>query len=336
VSAEAPTAPTASRRWKIARFALQVAVSLGLVWVVARRADIDVLSKLVAGLDWGLWAAGLALCLLVPVVSAARFRVFIGGLGASSSLASVLAVNLESTYVNLAVPGEVAGGVVRWYRISNALGGGARALAVVVVERVYDWAGLGAIAAVGAGALFDESASGRALRVAVVVCAGLVLVAAAALFFAFRSSRLRDGVLRRLAGGAVEGTWTSRVRATWTACAELTDRPAPLVRAAVLTVLAMSISLCGAVLMARAASVTVPFLPFAAATCAVVLVSQAPVTVAGVGLREASFPTMLAAWGVTSESALVLGMNAFAASLAVALAGGVVHWTGRATLSPTS
>jgi hypothetical protein len=320
VSAEAPTAPTASRRWKIARFALQVAVSLGLVWVVARRADIDVLSKLVAGLDWGLWAAGLALCLLVPVVSAARFRVFIGGLGASSSLASVLAVNLESTYVNLAVPGEVAGGVVRWYRISNALGGGARALAVVVVERVYDWAGLGAIAAVGAGALFDESASGPALRVAVVVCAGLVLVAAAALFFAFRSSRLRDGVLRRLAGGAVEGTWTSRVRATWTACAELTDRPAPLVRAAVLTVLGMSI----------------PFLPFAAATCAVVLVSQAPVTVAGVGLREASFPTMLAAWGVTSESALVLGMNAFAASLAVALAGGVVHWTGRAALRPSS
>lgn len=330
LDAAAEPKPPRAKPWKLLRFAAQAAVSALLVWTVVRRANADVLSQLISTVDWSLWTVGLALSLLVPVVSGERFRGLIARLGAKASLASVLAVNLESTFFNLALPGEIAGGVMRWYRISDAVGGGARAVSVVVVERIFDWAGLATVAAAGAGLLFEGAKSETALRWAVLVCAGLVLLGSGALLAASRSSWLKAAAARRRERAT--GRWTTRFLDAWSACAELTATPGAFARTAALTVAGISLSLCGSLLMARAVYPGLPILPFAAATCAVVLLSQAPVTVAGVGLREASFPMMLGAWGVTSEAALVLGMNAFAVVLCLALVGGVVHFTGRAVI----
>ena len=48
-------------------------------------------------------------------------------------------------------------------------------------------------------------------------------------------------------------------------------------------------------------------------------------TFAGLGLREASLPVLLAAYGVTREVGLLLGLCMFLPTLLLGIAGGILH-----------
>ena len=92
----------------------------------------------------------------------------------------------------------------------------------------------------------------------------------------------------------------------------------------------------GTVVMARAIDPQMPVLPYVAATAALALLAQIPITIAGVGLRELSLPVFLAAYGVTRETALLLGASAFLPYLLLGTIGFLLRVTGRSRLESST
>jgi hypothetical protein len=68
------------------------------------------------------------------------------------------------------------------------------------------------------------------------------------------------------------------------------------------------------------------------ASSAIVILTQLPLTFAGLGLREASLPVLLAAYGVTREVGLLLGLCMFLPTLLLGVAGGILHALGKPSI----
>jgi hypothetical protein len=88
------------------------------------------------------------------------------------------------------------------------------------------------------------------------------------------------------------------------------------------------------VLLARRIGIALPVPALAAVTAMGSLAAMLPISVGGLGLREAAYVAVLSAWGVAREAALALGLTSLAAVLVVALAGGVVLAAQRRILRP--
>ena len=70
----------------------------------------------------------------------------------------------------------------------------------------------------------------------------------------------------------------------------------------------------------------VPWIEIVVATAMVTLAVALPISIAGVGVREASFPLLLAADGVPQELAITLGIALSGVVLVAGLLGGPIHF----------
>lgn len=313
--------------------AVQFAVSASLLAWAISRADVRAAADLARRVDPVLWAAGAALVVAGPLVAALRTRELLAAAGRGAAWRSLVAVNLESTFFSIVLPGDVAGGVVRWARLRGGAGSGGRALGIILVERIADWFSLGVLACAGAATLFDGPGAPAARAVVAVAGAALALAAVASLLVA--RSRALPGRLRAAAARRAPGLVARALDAAHDAVESIATatRDRRLAARIAWTSLAYwGVAWTGAVLLARAVSPGIPPLAFVGAAAAVAVVSQLPVTIAGLGLREASLPVLLAGHGVTRETGLLLGLSLFAPNLVVGVAGGVLHLLGRTSL----
>ena len=89
--------------------------------------------------------------------------------------------------------------------------------------------------------------------------------------------------------------------------------------------LVQGLNLAMAVAAARAIGLQVPWIEIVVATAMVTLAVALPISIAGVGVREASFPLLLAADGVPQELAITLGIALSGIVLVAGLLGGPIH-----------
>ncbi len=315
-----------------ARWLLRAAISIALLTLVIARMDAGRFGALAARVHWGWWTLGLAVELLSRVASAQRSRLLIRHLGHRVSLGSVAAVNLEAIFFSLMLPSELLAGIVRWGRFARHLGDRTATFTLLAGERLIDAVLLALVAAAGTP-LFFAGDSAQRLRGFTAVTAAAIAVLGGAAVLAGRS---------RFATRAVQA-WRSRGRSGASAWVEHLARLLAASRtlagdarqtAAVLfwTVAYWCVFLIGGVVMARAVFPQMPALPYVAATAAMVLLTQIPLTIAGVGLRELSLPVLLAAHGVTDEVGLLVGLSAFVPYALLGVAGFVLRLIGRARL----
>lgn len=312
---------------------LRIAVSGSLLGLVIVRMDASQFGVLVTRADWAWWTAGLALVILATVASAQRLRLLIGGLGHRVSLGSVAAVNLEAIFFSLVIPGELLAGVVRWDRFSRHIGSRAGAFTVVAAERLIDWVVSALMAAAGAGLLFAGESAPR-LRALTAAIATTVAVLGGGAVLAGRSPSFGRAVEAWMKYcGPRTRAWVERLRRILGAGRTLAADPRRTLAVFMWTAAYWGIALAGSVMMARAVFPQMPVLPFVAATAAVALLAQVPLTVAGMGLRELSLPVLVGSYGVTREVGLVVGFSAFVPYALLGAAGFVLRLVGRTGLA---
>jgi len=320
------------RRARVFRV-VQLFVSATLLTFVFRRIDLTLVGDVLDRVHWKLWTFGLALALLAPLAAACRFAAMLGADGYHVRTRSVLAVNLEAMFFSLVLPGDLVGGAIRWARVGQHTGRRGGALGLVICERLLDWAALGICAAAGAGLLFAGPDAERSRSV--VLLGGGMLAAAAIGSLAISASDAWPRVAE-WAEAAVHGrvaTWLIRsVGSVLGGLHGVMTSRALMLRAIGYTALYWLLALTGAVAMAHAVHAELPPLPFIAAMSAIAVVAQLPLTIGGLGLREASLPFLLAAYGVTREVGLVIGLSAFVPGLLLGLAGAGIHMGGLSRL----
>lgn len=286
-----------------------------------------------AAVDGRLAAMAVALVLLVRGAETLQMTWILRRSGLAVGPGRVLMAKSLGAAYSLALPGDLAGGVVKWSSLAASTGRGSASLQGVVYNRVVLLAaelGLG-LAALLLRPPWDSPAATAAVAAAVVaVLAGLAVV---------YHPRTGAGLDRRLL--AVAERWLpARVGRD---ARGLSAAAGPFRGFAGRSHLAFLVAAAGIVVLrclvlvtwSRALGLAVPWLALVWIKALLGLLRQLPVTIGGLGLRETAFVVLLAPFGVAPEQAFALGLVAFTGNLAYALvglvcqgllAGGVVRW----------
>ena len=300
-----------------ARLALQLAVSGGLLAYLVWLVDLERTASLIVSSNPAYLLAALAIFVGTTWGMSWRWQVLLASKGIREPLGWLTKLYFVSYAAGQVLPTSIGGDAVRIIeharRRPTAKG---EAVAAVLMERV-----VGATATLVLVALGLVAVAGRFdnLRLVVwieVAFAGLIATATVLLFSRRTSRHVVERVFRP--GRRV------RLRSLYLALHEYRSRPGVLAVVLVATLAVqlprfLAIWLCG-----EAVGVGISPLPYLLLGPLLLLVVMVPVTINGLGVREAFFVAFLAQFGVAADAALATGVLYFAITVAASLPGGFI------------
>lgn len=242
------------------------------------------------------WVLTLLVFLAGHAVSAAKWNLLASG---QVPFSAVLRAHFAGLVANLSLPGVAGGDVVRAALLYGRVPDKARLALGSLADRLIDTVGLLLIAALGLALAIGRFASGIELLVgvgiALAICAGGVLLAV----------KFHSPVVRRLPVG-------SRMKRIGERCGEalmvLSRQKGRLVLCLVLSV-AVQIAFIGAtVALAETANLNAPIQAWLFAWPLAKLIATLPISIAGLGVREASLAGFLAPFGAPAAAVVAVGL----------------------------
>jgi uncharacterized membrane protein YbhN (UPF0104 family) len=293
--------------------------SVTLVAVLAWRLDWRQVGSAFAALDARLWLAAVGVYLLAQLASSFRWLLLARVLGLSGGPGRYLAYYFIGMFFNLVLPTSVGGDVVRaWYLARQAgpeppTGRKTAAVLSVLADRANGLAVLMVVACLGLAfypVALPAWLTATVLGMGAAALAGLALLPALPYLRPWLPQRpavqqVVDGTVLYLRHGKV---------------------------LAVVTALSLFVQLASVVLVwlvGRGLGLAVPFPYYCILMSVVAVLTLLPVSVNGMGLREAGTVLLLAPLGVGEAQAVTLSILSFAVQAAASLGGSVVYLFGR-------
>lgn len=298
----------------------RLAGSAVLISFLAWRLDWGKVTAAFRGLDVRFWLAALGLQLFTQVVSTWRWQMFARSLRLGGTFRNYLAYYFVGMFFNLVLPTSVGGDVVRaWYLAHRPGSGSGRkmpAFLSVLADRVSGVVVLAAVAC--AAALFSGTELPGWIALAVFLVGagafagvvGLPVLDRMLHLPHFATARLER--LRRISRGGMVYYRDVTLMAKTTALS--------------LVVQVNSVMVMG--LIGAGLGLPVPPLYYGLLMPLVTLLTLLPVSVNGMGLREASTVFLLAPLGVGPGEAVTLALLLFAAQTSAGLVGLVPYLAG--------
>jgi uncharacterized membrane protein YbhN (UPF0104 family) len=288
---------------------LRLLVSGLLLAVVAWRMSWSQAAQTFAQVRVELWAAAVVLYVLTQIVSGWRWQILARPLGFERPLWQYTGFYFVGMYFNLVLPTSVGGDVVRAWYLDGQSGRRLSAFLSVFVDRLSGLVVLVALA-VAASVLSPIDLSRWML-----VC---VWGAAAALLFGMATLPL-------LARYPLLGDKYAKLGAEVRDSFALILRPLPLA----LSLVVQSANVVLVWLVGLALGVSVPAAYYWVLVPMVTLLTMAPVSINGVGVREGAMIAFLGPLGVPAAAAVSLSLLWFSVFTTASLLGGAVYLFGR-------
>lgn len=316
-----PASPSSLKRFMVPL--LKLCVSVALIALLCSRIDAARLwaTARTAAPSWLL--AGLGLYLAMILASAWRWGLLLEAQGLSVRFGRLTNSFLVATFFNNFLPSNIGGDVIRIADTAPAAGSKTLAATVVLIDRAIGLLGLVLLAAIGATlvpAMVDDG-GGRlgpgliwlGFGAALLVAAPLVLIPQA-LPRLLKPLRVLhpewiDDRLDRL-GGALD-----RFRGA----------PSALLGCFVGAVVVQALLAGFYLAVARSMAIPIGFSELAVVVPISFLVQMAPVSVNGLGVREATFGFYFSRLGLPLESALVVSFVGAAVIMLFSVSGGIVY-----------
>jgi uncharacterized protein (TIRG00374 family) len=297
-------------------------VVLALVFSFLPLSDVIAAARRV---DAGLWLASLAIFWVGHVISAAKWQLLADS---RAGFGAVLRAHFGGLIANLCLPGVAGGDVVRATLLFPRVQDRTRLALGSLADRLIDSIGLLILAMGGLVFTLREFASGRILLLSIIAI--LVLATLATVI----GISLQPVILRRLKQGGQLHKVAEKIGGGIRA---LLREPGAL-----LLCLALSMAVQGAfigvnIALAQAAGVDVPIAAWFFAWPLSKIIASLPLSLAGLGVREASLAGFLAPLGAAPASVVATGLLWQTILFATGLIGGailVLSGTGLAPASP--
>lgn len=226
----------------------------------------------------------------------------------TASLWASFWVYLEGAFVNQAVPSTVAGDGLRVFRWrANGLTT-VQALASVFMDRLSGAMGAAIIAALAGWLLFGLTNLGLAIS-----ALGVLAVLAGAAFVTFARTSAMKILAQVFSIAGFQSALANDHR---------------FLASVAISIFGHCISGLAVYFIAVSIDVQISAFILVGVTCVVILVSMLPISFAGWGIREASFLTLLAPFGVNNGDAVLIGLLFGFVSLLAALPGAVSLFCG--------
>jgi uncharacterized protein (TIRG00374 family) len=253
-------------------------------------------------------------------VSALRVRILTGPQGISLSALRIFEISCASTFYGLLLPGDLAGGVVRWYKLSRPDRKPTEVLVVMVVDRILD-----TVLLILIGVVFwaiDARLTVAAPRVFLTLggtVAVLLLITAAIL-----DRRLSRFWIRLAGSRRVPRILRRRLDVVRDSVLRIQQLPKiSLAKFLALMMARHALGLLSLYLLAAALGMSLTFVQVGSIRSAMLIVTLLPVTVSGLGVREASLVFLCGHYGAVATDALAWSLLIFSGLIVVALIGGV-------------
>jgi len=297
-------------------------VSAGLLYVLLSRVDLARLwaTARTASIPWLL--GGLGLYFAMIVVSAWRWEILLRAQGIAVRLGTLLRSYLVATFFNNFLPSNIGGDVIRVRDTAKAAGSKTRAATVVLVDRGIGLIALVFIAAAGASMMPPGSPVvgpfGPGL-LWLALAAGLA-VATPMLVVPHRVGRLLAPLK------AVHQEWVEeRISRLVGSLTRFRETPGPLALGFAGAVIVQAVLVLFYAAVARALDIQIPIAHLAVLVPLSFIVQMAPISVNGLGVREATFSYYFAQLGLPLESALALSFLGAVLVMAFSLSGAVAN-----------
>jgi len=299
------------------RIALKLAVSGALIaWLVLRIPLSDVITQL-KSLDAVSLATGAVLSLAAWWLSALRLHC----LAPEMRLADVVRMTFIGLYYGTVLPGQVAGDLMKAYRLSPAQSTPGRAVAATLVDRVV---ATFALFLIGACAAPWVPQAPNALKwglafAAIGILAGILLLA---------HPRIRALLLRRSDSQEVNGIRGLPARLA-SGLQSIMQRPSRLVKSFQIALVFHALCVAIHLVLAHALRIDLPIAVWALVYAGIAVLLLLPISIAGLGLREGGYVGLLGLFGIGADRALSLSFVFFAYTLLGAVLGWIAELTHR-------
>ena len=306
---------------------LKIVVSGGLLYLlVSRVPEPSQLWTLVrsASVPWLLVA--LALYLLMVLVSAWRWDLLLRAQHISVPYGTLVNSYLVATFFNNFLPSNIGGDVVRIRDTAPHAGSKTLATTIVLVDRGIGLMGLIFVAAVGA--TFTARGNEAIGPVGPSVLWGLLAAGLAALVPAVLVPQGVAALLRPLR--AIHQEWVEvRIERLTTALGKFRDAPGSLANAFVASVVVQAVLVGFYAAIAQALHVVVLTEHIAVVVPLSFIVQMLPVSIGGLGVREATFGYYFTKFGEPLQTALALSLVGGALTMLFSVSGAVANVTRR-------
>ena len=314
------------RRARIAwTVVLRVAVSVALIYYLLQQVSLgEILAVLSRTLDhWLFLLIATALPLGGCFIGVFRWRILLGGIGAQPGVLILLRALLVGTFFNQFLPSTIGGDAARSWWIKHSLGSVTQSLTVVALDRLIGLVGFCAVGLVAAGlrpSLVRELPQFWIVVVVIAAIAGAVAALAHPAAAKVGRRLLSISVLEAARGKAalVYGGLAALGRA-W-------DR---LIIAFLLSMALQFAIVVEYFMLSMALGMEVSLWAFSVLIPIVTLISLLPVSVNGIGLREAALAVLGAPFGITVGDAVAMAWLFVFVHWLYAIFGGIIYLIGR-------
>ena len=307
---------------------LRLAVSVGLLTFLLLKIDINELGDVLKRTDF-LWClAALAAALTARSVLALRWVVLLRARGTRLPWWRALQINLIGNFFNSFFPSTIGGDIVRAHRLSALKGRTADSVASVVIERALGLLALAIIATFGC-VFFYSLIHGTGAITAIVVVWSVVGAAALVFYTSNAWQRLIRRFVKPKENGRLKAL-TTKLNALHDSASGFRSSPGTLVLGLILSIVAKMVTataVAAALAQAVGADVDVGyFIVFGSIRQCIMMM---PISIQGIGLREASAVFFYTKAGMTEPQALAFGLLGYVLVLTVSAIGGIVNAASR-------
>jgi glycosyltransferase 2 family protein len=314
---------TLSRIWLL----LQIVGTVILVVLLARDFDWSSFLEVIGGVTPWFYAWSLGLLLIGQVLYAVKWWVVLSGMGVHIPFSRVFGQYMISLFFGNFLPTSIGGDVARIYYLGQREGY-LTIGASVFVDRCLGLLWISALATIFSWSLSISSPQFVLARDLLTACFALgVLGLAVLLTVPVRLLSLRalgmpwlpPGIGERIRGLTLQVRGAARQ---------------PLVLLQVLVVVAVYFGLLGVVYQSfflRTLGERVELLPVLCGLLAIAVISNLPITISGIGLREQLHYVIFAAVGIPKEAAVAISLLIFSQLLLLSIIGGGLWLRARVT-----
>jgi uncharacterized protein (TIRG00374 family) len=299
---------------------IKLGITLALYGFVFLRVDVAQLADRIASARWSYVALAVGVYVCGQLTSAYRWYLLLAPVRLVVSYGRVTAFYFIGMFFNFFLPTIVGGDAVKAVLLTRETGSPARATISVFMERNL---GLAALLVIATGAVFQAppiEVAGVPLKT-IVLGLALAFVAANALIFSQRAYELLDRLVALTPLGRVwPGAGQLHASLALYLRSPRTVLPAFALSLFFQIVVIVVVSLC-----ARALGLDVPAAALAVFVPLIALGGMLPVTINGLGVRDALYLLLFGRIGTPPDIAVSLALLHVAVTFIASLAGGVVY-----------
>ena len=301
-------------------------VSVGLIVFLIHKIDVSKIASHLKGLVVLPLVIAAVMDFIMIVMQAWRWSVLLKARGIFIRIPNLVYYYLVSIFFSAFLPTSVGGDFARIVAVSTATERRADAVASIVVERIMGFFVLLPLSLAAVPFVAGELKEWRLIFIAEALGIGIILgflillVKPVARVF----SRVLDPIFRLFKRFKVRG----RLERVYGAIVIYRDSRGALLKGLGLSVVSRLLWVAACYFVGRAFSLNLSLPVLLVVAPIVELVRMIPVSISGIGLREAAFAVMLAQFGVETSLGLSFGIVVYAVFFVFAILGGILYGLG--------